>query len=189
MVFRNATKSDINEVIELQNKYLLVNTPEDERKNGFVTTPFTVGQIEEIIALDGLFIAEKDKKVIAYAFAGSWSYFAQWPIFPFMVSRLEQLRLGSEKITPENSFQYGPVCIEKSYRGSGLFQKLFEAMRIGMSQQYPIGVTFINKINNRSFEAHTRKLKMEVVDEFEFNNNNYYGLAFRTGETVLDKIE
>jgi hypothetical protein len=28
--------------------------------------------------------------------------------------------------------------------------------------------------------AHTRKLDLTIVDEFEFNGNSYYGLAFPT---------
>jgi hypothetical protein len=41
-------------------------------------------------------------------------------------------------------------------------------------------VTLINKINPRSVAAHTRKLDLTIVDEFEFNGNFYYGLAFPT---------
>lgn len=42
-----------------------------------------------------------------------------------------------------------------------------------MSKRYPILVTFVNKINTRFYEAHTRKLGLEVIQEFEFNNNHY----------------
>jgi hypothetical protein len=185
MILRNAILTDIQGVLDLQEKYLLVNTPENERQNGFVTTPFTVPQLEEIIALDGLFIAEYERKIVAYAFAGSWAYFSQWSIFPFMLNRLPDIKYQNFEINEQNSFQYGPVCIEMSYRGSGLFPRLFEVMRLAMRAHYPIGVTFINKINQRSYEAHTKKLKMEVVDEFTFNQKNFYGLAFRTNETVL----
>ena len=185
MTLRSATLQDIEGVVVLQNKYLLVNTPENERQNGFVTTPFTVPQLEEIIGLDGLFVAGNEGKIVAYAFAGSWTYFSQWAIFPFMVNRLSDIKYGNFEIIEQNSFQYGPVCIDMAYRGSGLFPRLFEVMRIAMNARYPIGVTFINKINQRSYEAHTKKLKMEVVDEFTFNGNNYYGLAFRTDESVL----
>jgi hypothetical protein len=53
-------------------------------------------------------------------------------------------------------------------------------MKNTMQPFYPIGVTFINKINERSYKAHTTKLNMVVIDEFSFNSNNYYGLAFET---------
>jgi hypothetical protein len=41
-------------------------------------------------------------------------------------------------------------------------------------------VTFVNKTNNRSYEAHTRKLGLDVIQEFEFNNNLYYEMACLT---------
>ena len=186
MVLRNATIDDVEGVLTLQAKYLLANTPEDERENGFVTTPFTVEQIENIIAQNGLFIARIENKVVAYAFAGSWEYFSQWAIFPFMATRLNNYSVENKEVTTENSFQYGPICIDVDFRGSGLFQQLFEAMRIAMGKHYPIGITFINKINKRSYEAHTKKLKMKVVDEFTFINNNFYGLAFDTKVSVIN---
>jgi hypothetical protein len=83
-------------------------------------------------------------------------------------------------INTSNSFQYGPICIDESQRGTGLFQELFHFMKNTMQPFYPIGVTFINKINERSYKAHTTKLNMVVIDEFSFNSNNYYGLAFET---------
>lgn len=187
MNFRKANLNDIEGVTRLQAKYLLANIPENERQNGFVTTPFTAEQLAEIIRLEGLFIAETEEEIIAYAFSASWDYFAQWPIFPYMVSRFPNLSFQSEIPTTQNSFQYGPICIHEDFRGSGLFQKLFETMRIAMNLHYPIGITFINKINKRSFEAHTRKLNMQVIDEFTFNNNQYYGLAFMTNQTVLEQ--
>jgi hypothetical protein len=80
----------------------------------------------------------------------------------------------------ENSFEYGPVCIDISLRGTDAFPKLFGKMREKMSEKYLLGTTFINKVNERSYQAHTRKVFMDVIDEFEFNNNNFYGLAFLT---------
>ena len=185
MHIRTATSADISGVIGLQSKYLLVNTVENERQNGFVTTPFTEQQVINIINEHGLFVAEDHDKIVGYAFAGSWAYFSQWPIFPYMVSRLPDLNINGEPITESNSFQYGPICIELRYRGSGLFQQLFEVMRISMGVKYPIGVTFINQINKRSFEAHTRKLQMTVIDSFGFNQHQFWSLAFKTDMSVL----
>ena len=83
-----------------------------------------------------------------------------------------------------NSYQYGPICIDKSVRGSGVLEKIFDFARGQMSKRYPILVTFINKINPRSFEAHVRKLGLEVIQEFDFNNNNYYELVYDTSKKV-----
>jgi hypothetical protein len=49
-----------------------------------------------------------------------------------------------------------------------------------MKSRFPVGTTFINTVNERSFQAHTRKAKIDVIDRFDFNGNHYYGLAFLT---------
>ncbi|HCY01184.1 MAG TPA: GNAT family acetyltransferase [Bacteroidales bacterium] len=183
---RIGNRNDIGGVLFLQDKYLYSKLNEAERKEGFVTTPFTVNQIEEIIEQNGLIVAEnEDNIIIAYAFAGSWKYFAQWEIFNFMVSRFPKLSFKGNKITTENSFQYGPVCIDKKYRGSGVLNLVFEEMRIEFLKRYPISVTFINKVNAISTKAHTKKLGWEIIDEFQFNGNTYIGLGFDMENSVL----
>ncbi len=185
MQIRAAKTADIPSVLKLQSLYLFDNLTEEERLQGFVTTPFTVPQLEQIISEGGLFVALDKEEVVAYAFAGSWDYFKQWPIFPYMVSRFPQLRYKNFEITAENSFQYGPVCIAMDYRSNGLLNELFEVMRLELVKKYPLSITFINQVNKRSLNAHVHKLGWEVIDKFEFNNKNYYGLAFDMQQSVL----
>lgn len=183
---RIGNTSDIDGILSLQERNLYHNLNEIELKNGFVTTPFTVKQIEEIILQNGLFVAENEHNtIIAYAFAGNWKYFQQWEIFNFMVSRFPALSFNDNEITVENSFQYGPVCIEKNYRGKGLLNLIFEEMRIEFYKKYPISITFINKVNVISEKAHTKKLGWKIIDEFEFNNKTYIQLAFDMKNAVL----
>lgn len=177
---------DIQGILELQSKYLVSNLTETERKDGFVTTPFTAIQIEQIIRENGLFIAKKEEKIIAYVYAGSWAYFSQWAIFPVMTNRFKKLIFNDLTITTSNSFQYGPICIDKEYRGSGLLNEIFEFMRLHLKRSYPISVTFINKINTRSLKAHIEKLKWTIIDEFEFNGNSIYMLAFDMENSVIN---
>ena len=181
-----ANTNDIVGVLELQEKYLLINTPNAVRAGGFVTTPFTKNQIETVIANKKLFVAKLDDKIVAYMFAGAWDFWKQWEIFPFMAAKLPHLSFLEHKLTDINTFQYGPVCIDASQRGTTLFPTLFETMRIEMKTEFKVGITFINQINRRSYEAHTKKLGMKVIDKFHFNNNNYYTLAFETSKSVLN---
>jgi hypothetical protein len=180
MITRAATELDINGILKLQASNLLANLTEAELTDGFVTTPFTTEQIQLLLAQTGVFVVEEQGVVVGYALAGTWDFFSQWAMFPFMVSRFPQLSFQDTQITVDNSFQYGPVCIDRSLRGSGAFPQLFETMRSSFSSRYPIGVTFINKINLRSLAAHTRKLNLQIIDEFEFNGNAYFSLAFST---------
>jgi len=135
--------------------------------------------LERLISNEtGLFIAKDRSQVIAYAMAASWSYWKEWAMFKFMIEELPKLSFLNQTLTTENSYQYGPVCIDKKVRGTGLLESLFDFTCVQMSKRYPIMVTFINKNNPRSYEAHTRKLGMTTIHEFKFNNNEYYELAY-----------
>ncbi len=50
-----------------------------------------------------------------------------------------------------------------------------------MAKRYPILVTFVNKKNPRSYAAHTRKLGLQVLQEFAYNGNENWELACLTG--------
>ena len=183
---RLGNSSDIFGVLELQEENLYKNLSEEELKGGFVTTPFTAHQIEEIIEQHGLYVCVNEQEsVIAYVFAGSWDYFSQWEIFNVITSRFPKLSFGNDPITTNNSFQYGPICIQKDYRGQGIINEIFETMRLVFVDKYPLSITFINNINVISKRAHTNKLGWEVIDTFEFNNNTYIALAFDMTKSVL----
>lgn len=182
--YKKATKENIPSILDLQAENLVTNLKDDEKDDGFVTTPFTIEQIENLIELDGVFIAIENKKVISYVMCASWQYWVSWPMFEYMASFLETLEYKNERLTMDNSYQYGPICISKEYRGSGIFENIFEFAREEMNKKYPILVTFINKINIRSYEAHVRKLGLEVITEFEFNSNNFYELVYDTSKKV-----
>jgi hypothetical protein len=180
-----ATLNDIEGVLDLQKLYLVSNLSEEEKKAGFVTTPFTVDQLTFVINNGGLFLAKDNAKTIAYIFAESWDFFSQYPIFEHMISLFPTLSFLDFEINTTNSFQYGPICIDKEYRGKGLINSLFEFMRIHIEKRYPLAVTFINKNNAPSLKAHTEKLKWTVIGDFEFNNNNYFILAYEMNKAAL----
>ena len=174
-----ADYSDIDEVLELQNKYHIASINEEDKPSGFVTTLFTKPQLSSLIKDEGgLFIVRNEGVLVAYAMAASWPFWSQWPMFAHMVNGLHELEFLGQRLSQENSYQYGPVCIEKSVRGSGVLEKLFDFARAKMAERYPILVTFINKNNPRSFAAHTQKLGLQVIQEFEFNSNQYYELVY-----------
>lgn len=179
-----AKLKDIRGVLALQELYLVSNLSEEEKKSGFVTTPFSVEQLTYVINNEGLFIAKDNNKIIAYIFAESWQFFSQWPIFEHMISLFPELSFLDFEINSTTSFQYGPICIDKKYRGKGLINTLFEFMRIHLVKKYPLSLTFINKTNIPSLKAHTEKLKWTVLSDFQFNNNNYFILAYDINKPV-----
>ena len=186
MKYKLAKIEDIEKVLELHFKYQIDSIKEEDKKDGFITTAFTKEQMVDLITLEqGLFIAIENEKIVAYVMSASWKFWSRWPMFAFMMEDLPNLEYLGQKLTVQNSYQYGPVCVDKEYRGSGVLEKIFDFARKNMAKRFPILVTFINKINPRSYEAHTKKLKLEVIKEFTYNNNNYYELVYDTSKSLF----
>lgn len=188
MQLKIAEIKDIENILKLHSKYQLATIAEDDKKDGFVTTGFSKEELTALIEQEqGLFIAVEDDKVLGYVMSASWQFWSKWPMFVHMIKDLPKLNYLGQTLTVNNSYQYGPVCIDKSVRGSGLLEKLFDFALESMSKRYPILVTFVNVINERSYAAHKRKLGLDVIQEFEFNNNRYYEMVFDTSKRVLGK--
>ena len=185
MKYKVAELSDIAGVLGLHYRYQVDSISEEDKKDGFVTTAFTKEQLTHLVNEEkGLFIGIKDNEIVAYAMAASWQFWSIWPMFAYMIKDLPNLEYLDQTLSTDNSYQYGPVCIDKKVRGAGVLEGVFAFARDQMSKRYPILVTFVNKINPRSFHAHTRKLGLEIIQEFEFNNNSYYELVYDTSKKI-----
>lgn len=182
-----ADYSHIEGILVLQELYFVDNLSPQEKQAGFVTTRFSTEQLKTIIDQKGLFIALDKGVIVAYIFAGNWEYYCQWPIFSHMITYFPDLQFGNFDINTTESFQYGPICIHANYRGTGLIIPIFEFMRKEMLKRFPLGLTFINKINIPSLQAHNKKLKWSIIGEFEYNTNKYFILAYDMSEPLIEQ--
>ncbi|MDY3947498.1 MAG: GNAT family acetyltransferase [Ezakiella sp.] len=178
---RMATIKDIPELMELQKLFHVDTISPEDKKDGFVTTKLTEEPWKELIEKEnGVTILTDDEKVLGYALAASWEYWSSWPLFEYMIERLHEDNYKGEIMSVENSYQYGPICIVKELRGTDALNKLFFTSLKEMNKRYKYLLTFVNQINPRSYAAHTRKLGLDVIKEFGFNNNKYWELGTTT---------
>jgi len=185
MEYKIATLDDIEATLKLHAKYQIDSIKEEDKKDGFVTTAFTAKELSTLITQEqGLFVAEEDDKVLAYVMAASWEFWSKWEMFKHMIDDLPNLTYNGVQLGTENTYQYGPICIDKSVRGTEVLPSIFNFALQHMSKRYPILITFVNQINPRSYEAHTRKLGLDVIQEFTFNGNEYWELGYDTARRM-----
>jgi GNAT superfamily N-acetyltransferase len=177
---QRANASHILGFLALQERNLLIHVPESKQAGGFVTTPFTEAQLQEILVKEDVFVALHEGEVMGYVVCASWSYLSQYLIFAFMMKLLPSVTAFEEAVTERNSYQYGPVCVAEAWRGKGVFEQLFAYARAQMQAKYPYALTFVNKRNRRSFEAHTRKLGLRPLQEFSFSGQHFHMFGFTT---------
>ena len=186
MEYKIAQLSDIEATLKLQAKYQVDSIKEEDKKDGFVTTAFTKEELTQLIEEEqGLFIAKEGEEVLAYVMAASWQFWSKWAMFQHMIKDLPNLEYLGETLSVDNSYQYGPICIDKSVRGTVVLKEIFNFSLEYMAKRYPILVTFVNQINPRSYEAHTRKLGLDVIQEFAFNGNRYWEMGCLTDMSYL----
>ena len=178
MEISRAGMTDLDGVMDLHRRYHISSISPGDKPDGFVTTNFTPEQLHALVEKErGITVAKDDGRIIAYAMAASWQFWSEWPLFAYMIEKLGENSYNGLSLSVENSYQYGPICVDRQYRGSGVFQKVFYASLDSMAGRYPVMVTFINRINHRSYAAHTKKVTMDTVCTFKFNQNDYYMLA------------
>jgi len=181
MQYKIAELSDIEATLKLHRKYQIDTIKEEDKKDGFVTTAFTKDELTELIEKEqGLFIAKEGNEVLAYVMSASWDFWSQWEMFQYMIADLPNLEYKGQKLTTKNSYQYGPICIDKRVRGTEVLSKIFQFSLAKMAKRYPILITFVNQINPRSFQAHHHKLGLDIIQEFEFNGNRYWEMGCLT---------
>ena len=187
MTIRNATVNDIEGIKTLLKKYHRDTISDEDRADGFVTTAITDEQLTELIEKENgvMIIAEpsadgKPDEVKGFCFAAPWDYWEPWPLFRHMMDIIPNYEFKGEKLTLENTYQYGPMCIDRSIRSTGAFEDLFIASLRQFQLRFPVMITFVNQINGRSANAHTNKAHMTVIDTFDFNDNHYYLMGIKT---------
>ena len=119
-----AEVSDIESALKLHYRYQVDSISDEDKKDGFVTTPFTPEELKALIEKEqGLFIAvDENNEVVAYVMSASWQFWSAWPIFAYMIEQLPSLSYKGYQLSVDNSYQYGPVCIDKRYRGTTLIR-------------------------------------------------------------------
>ena len=178
MEYKIATPDDIEATLKLHAKYQIDSINEEDKKDGFVTTVFTKEELTQLIEQEqGLFIAKEGEEVLAYVMSASWEFWSKWEMFRYMIADLPNLSYKGVQLSTENSYQYGPICIDKRVQGTEVLPTIFDFALKYMSKRYPILVTFVNQINPRSYEAHHRKLGLDIIQEFEFNGNRYWEMV------------
>src|SRR5512139_3801430 len=181
MTFRKANPQDIPMILELQKRNLLKNLEPRDQQDGFLSIEYTGDQLERLTNELGIFVAQENDYLAGYLIAQPMDFALQSPLINNMVKRFPDVQYSGRLLSCFKTFIYGPVCIDKESRGQGVLEGLYSIMIKTLQGQYDVGVAFVSERNPRSMFAHRDKLGLKVVDEFEFNGQQYNTLVFDAG--------
>ncbi len=176
-----AQSEDFAAILALQDQNHLSALPEETLASGFVTTQLSLDTLEEMRLNKGIWIAraDDDGPLAAYACANDWEFYGDGP-FQRAAKALLPHDVNGRTVTPNNTFQYGPVCIAPEYRGQSLLERMVAAIKTHYAPRFEFVLTFIDVRNARSLAAHERKLGFHPIALLPFGSVTYHMLAFPT---------
>jgi hypothetical protein len=178
MLFRRLTETDYPGILALQEANLFDNLSIEARADGFLSARFSRAQFEQMNADVAVMVATDDERVAGYLCASSVAFNRQFPLLTAMIQRYDDVSFHGRLLAGQNTFVYGPVCIDRAERGRGVLRSLFGALRREVAGSFEAGVCFVAAGNARSLAAHEQGLQMQRVAEFEFQQRRYCILAF-----------
>ncbi len=158
IVFTQAeTEGDFQGILQLQKRNLLTNlTPGEAASQGFVTVVHTLEQLSSLNAQEKHVVAKEGDRIIAYVLAMTPASRSDIPVLIPMFDLFNELFYNGRPIAEQDYIVVGQVCIDKSYRGKGLFDQCYAAYKEQYSTRYSFAITEIATGNTRSLKAHKR---------------------------------
>jgi hypothetical protein len=95
----------------------------------------------------GTMVAVVEKEVAGFLCASRREFNTGSPAIAKMLDSYDLLRFKGKPLSSYKSYIYGPVCIDRDYRGKGLLRGLYEARRKDLAAQFDVGVAFVSREN------------------------------------------
>ncbi|MDF0676998.1 MAG: GNAT family N-acetyltransferase [Nitrospira sp.] len=168
MEFRRAKLEDITAILDVQAANFIGNLEDAERWDGFLSVQFTREQFEEMASDVGIIVAAIEGHLVGYLCASSCEFNRPFPLLAAMMRQFDAIDYHARSLVSSRVFIYGPVCIDRSYRGRGLLRGLYETLQREVAGRYNTGVAFVADDNPHSLHVHVNGVGMAHVGEFAF---------------------
>ncbi|WP_114766817.1 GNAT family N-acetyltransferase [Vibrio rhodolitus] len=170
MEVRAARIEDIEQIVTLQESCHVGNLDLSEQSDGFLNTVIDADLLAQAIEQEqAIFVAELDQRIIAMAACASWQFWQCSTALTNVAKRLDATLSENIAVNSTNSYFWGPVCVDKTSRGQGVFEQLFNFSCAAKSSRFRYVYTYVHEDNARSFAAHTKKVGFRYTKDFELN--------------------
>jgi len=151
---------------------------EQARTDGFLSARYRADDFRNMDRDGALVVAEDADRLAGYACAFAQTFNPGAPLLAAMIAEFPKLTFLGRPLHGERTCIYGPVCVDKDYRGGGVLRGLVGELKEQLRGRFDIAAAFIAKSNTRSLVAHVDGLGMTVVGDFRFDGRPFWIVAF-----------
>ncbi len=149
--------ADLEGILSLQQENLsTILSQEEKDKQGFVTIQHNLDQLQSMHSVAPHVLAKEKDQVVGYVLAMTLASREVVPLMVPLFENFDQSEIGGKKVTDYNPMVVGQVCVGKSQRGTGLFDKLYTKYREQYASTHDFAITSVALSNYRSLAAHQR---------------------------------
>lgn len=149
--------ADLKGILSLQQENLsTILSQEEKDKQGFVTIQHNLDQLQSMHSVAPHVLAKEKDQVVGYVLAMTLASRDLVPLMVPLFENFDQSEIGRKKVTDYNPMVVGQVCVGKSQRGTGLFDKLYTKYREQYASTHDFAITSVALSNYRSLAAHQR---------------------------------
>ncbi len=127
---------------------------QQQAEQGFVTWLYPIPLLQQMHSIAPSTIVKDDEVVVGYALVTPKEASRFHPDLKTMIANLESLLYKDMPLSSYSYYIMGQVCIDKHYRGKGVFKMLFQKHKELYKSVYKLLVTEISTKNYRSQQAH-----------------------------------
>lgn len=180
MEIRQATSGDYQKIIDIQNANKPEQLTEDMKKQGFLASSMDEQQLEAMNKALGILVAVEDGQLAGFVCMAPTSPLPAHPVVRAMHETFPHQQFDNQSLMHQRAFIYGPVCIDRQWRGKGVVQQLFSGVKDFTREHYDLGAAFIDDRNPHSLAVHVEGLKMTALTPFECAGQRYQLVVFST---------
>ncbi|MGC3944946.1 MAG: GNAT family N-acetyltransferase [Chryseolinea sp.] len=165
------TSQHLQGILELQQRNLPANLDEAElRSQGFVTVQHTMDDLEKMNSIERHVIAVDNERVVAYLLAMTRASRHDIPVLVPMFDVIDSIDHKGRSLAEANYIVVGQACVDKHYRGNGVFDNIYSYYAQCFKPRYGYVITEIDATNTRSLRAHSR-VGFDTVREYVAPND------------------
>jgi len=174
-VVRRAKASDYDQIVDLQLRNMGDNLTEEQRRDGFLSGYFDAEMLAAANENLAVVVCADGDRIAGFVCLTTPRFTRQNEVATAMMEKLKEETIFGKQFDEWNACLYGPVCIEREYRGVGLFERLYKGLP-QFSEQCNLLVCLVAVGNQRSIAAHS-KVGMTIVSEFEWSGRKFVIMA------------
>lgn len=160
-----------------QQNYRQYITVEERDKEGFVSWFYPMELLQKTQAVAPHIIVKDDDKVVGYALTLLPEEAAFHKDLQGMFTHLSTVTYQGKSLTDYNIYCMGQICIDKPWRGKGLFSMLYQHHKLLNAGKFDMLITEISASNPRSQKAH-EKVGFKTICTYTDANDDWNVVAW-----------